>query len=548
MTSDTPAPVTSETPAPVASGGAGTVVRRILVLVILFALVVIAANGIIGLLERLFDAGQVVVDDESGLARSLAFALIGAPLAAVLWWWERRRLIADRGERASLVWSLYVAAMSLTSLIVASVALAEVVTAGIDGVWRPDALIAAVVWAGVWFWHRHIRRSVATAPTRLVDLTVELSALYGLVVAVWGAIAALTALVSTALLGSSVLVASEHWLVPVLQAVAWSAIGAIVWWWHWFRERAMTASGAFAAVLLVIVIGAAAAGTLFAIGTLLFVLLRVLFGTDPVLEAIEPLDWAIATALVAAIVWAYHGLVLGTRSAAIHRAARLVVSAVALIGAASGFGVVVNALLATFGPALVENDPRTLLLGGISSLVVGGIAWWFAWRPARRDPEEAADPARRVYLVAVFGASAVVGIVTLLIIGYQVFEFLLDPSGTGGLVEQIRAPLGLLSATAIVFGYHFAVWRRDRASAPRPARRGIGRIVLVTAGDAAEQIARLRATTGASVQVWTAADPQARLDDEHLSALLTSLEGISARRLLIVAEPDGAARVTALAE
>ena len=57
---------------------------------------------------------SVIASGDSGLALSLAFALIGAPLAAVLWWWERRRLIADPAERASLVWALYVTAMSLT--------------------------------------------------------------------------------------------------------------------------------------------------------------------------------------------------------------------------------------------------------------------------------------------------------------------------------------------------------------------------------------------------------------------------------------------------
>ncbi len=357
-------------------------------------------------------------------------------------------------------------------------------SAGIDGEWRPESLSTGLVWAGVWVWHRRMRRSAATAPTRLTHLPVELSALYGLVVGVSGGIAALAAVISEAL-DAQVLVSSQSWLVPVLQAVVWCAMGVLVWWWHWFRENARAAPGAFASVLLVIVIGGAAATTLFSLGTALFVLLRVLFDTDPTAEILAPLDTALAAALVGAVVWVYHARVLAARSDQTRRAGRLVVSAIALIGAASGFGVIVNALLATFGRTLVDDDPRTLLLGGISALVVGAPAWWLAWRPDRRTPADAADPARRVYLVAVFGASAVVGLVTLLIIGYFVFESLLDVQGAGGLLERIRVPLGLLSATAVVFGYHFAVWRRDRAAAPRVVKRGIGRVILVTAGDAA---------------------------------------------------------------
>jgi hypothetical protein len=529
------------------SGGAGTVIRRIILFTLLFTLVVIAAIGLSGLVERIIGANEVIATDGAGLARALTFTLIGVPLAAVLWWWQRRRLAADPSERASLWWALYLAAMYTVSLIVATSSVARVASAGIDGEWRPGELSAAIVWAGVWLWHRSMRRSTATAPTRLADLAIELAALYGLAVAASGAIACLGALISEALFGQQV-VASQQWLLPVLQALVWCAMGVLVWWWHWFREGAETAPGVFATVLLVIVIGAAAATTLFSLGTVLFSLLRVLLTTDSPTDALASLDTAIAAALIGGLVWVYHARVIATRSGPTRRAGRLVVSAIALIGAASGFGVIVNALLAVLSPTLIDDDPRTLLLGGVSALVVGAPAWWLAWRPDRRTPEDAADPARRVYLVAVFGASAVVGLVTLLIIGYFTFESLLDGRAGGGLIERIRVPLGLLSATAIVFAYHFAVWRRDRATAPKGQRRAIGRLILVTAGESAEQVARLRSATGAPVTVWTAADPAARMDEEDLPALLESLTTVSAPRVIVVARPGGEAQVVPLAD
>ena len=190
------------------------VVRRIILFVILFALVVIAAIGLSGLIERVIGAGSVIVSDDAGLARSLAFALIGGPLAGVLWWWERRRLIADPAERASLVWALYLTAMSLTSLIVATTSLGRAAAAGIDGEWRPGRAVGRDRLVGVWLWHRHMRRSAATAPTRLADLPVGLGAVYGLVVAASGAITAIAVLISQALLGgSAVIVGSQHWIV-----------------------------------------------------------------------------------------------------------------------------------------------------------------------------------------------------------------------------------------------------------------------------------------------------------------------------------------------
>jgi hypothetical protein len=526
--------------------GAGTVIRRIILFAILYVLVVVAAIGVSGLIERVIGAGGAITDDDAGLARALAFALIGVPLAAGLWWWQHRRL-ADPGERASLVWSLYLTAMTLTSLITATVAFATVANAGIDGEWRPGDLSAALVWSGVWVWHRHMRRSAATAPTRLRALPVELSALYGLVVGAVGAGQVMASLVSEALSEPSTLVGGSEPFVPVLQALVWCAIGALVWWWHWYREAARTAPDTFAAVLLVIIVGASAAATLFSLGTVLYVALRLLFDPAPTAEIIAPFADAAAAALIGGLVWIYHSDVLATRTDPVRRAGRLVVSAVALIGAASGFGVIVNALLATLTPTLVDESPRALLLGGISALAVGLPAWWLAWRPDRSAPEGAADPARRVYLVAVFGASAVVALVTLLIIGYRVFEFALG-ADEGGLIELIRAPLGLLSATVVVFAYHFAIWRRYRATAPKAARREIGRIILVAAGGSDEHARQLHEATGAAVSVWTPMDAAARVADEQLPAVLEALRGVEAPRVLVIADPDGGARVIPMSD
>lgn len=535
-----------------APGRAQTAVRRALVYGILFALVVVSAIGLTGLLERALGAGRLLAGGDSGLALSLAFTVIGAPLAGLLWWWQRRRF-ADPQERLSLVWALYVAAMSTVALITATVGLAIAAGDGIDGRWRAGALASGVVWASVWLWHRWMRRSPVIAPLRLPYLPVTLGALYGLAVAMAGTIGALADLIRAALAqGGALLVASDASQIAVMQSLVWAVIGAGVWWWHWFAERGRDAPGGFAQVALILVVGASAATTLFAIGMTLFILLRLLFDEDPVTEVISALDAAIASALIGGIVWTYHSQVVAGRSEAVRRGARLLVSAIALIGAASGFGVVVNALLASLTPNIVDDDPRTLLLGGLSALLVGATAWWFAWRPARAStPDEASDRARRVYLVTIFGASAVVAIVSLLIIGFRVFEFALGSGGAAGLVERIRAPFGLLSATAVVFGYHFALWRRDRAiGRPTASVATVGRVIVV-AGPASDELVRgLRAATGAPVSVWqtTGVDSGAELADADLPAVVAAIAGLSAPRVLIFGEEGGGVRAIALEE
>lgn len=532
-------------------GRAQTAVRRILVYGILFALIVVAAIGLAGLIERALAGGGVLTTGDSGLARSLAFTVIGAPLAGLLWWWQRRRF-SDAAERDSLVWAVYLVAMSTVSLIVATTALAATATEGIAGRWESSAFATGIVWAGVWVWHRWMRRSAVTAPTRLATVPVTLGSVFGLVVMAVGAVGALSSLLGAALSGATpVLVWSQPWHVSSLQSLVWAAVGAIVLWWHWRREGGRHAAGAFAHVALVIVDGAAAATTLFATGTVLFVVLRLLFDDDPLSEVLEPLDVAVAAALIGGIVWAAVSRVVMARTEAVRRGARLVVSGVALIGAASGFGVVVNALLATISSRLVDDDPRTLLLGGLSALVVGVPVWWVAWRPARAaSADEAGGRARRVYLVTIFGASAVVAIVTLLLIGFRVFEFALGGVAGAGLVERIRAPFGLLSATAVVFGYHFAVWRHDRSIArPEVRAPALRRVVVVSEADADELRRGIRSATGAAVTALAAAPEagSAALGDAELQSVLAALDGVTAPQVLVLGA-EGGVRVVPLTD
>jgi hypothetical protein len=222
-----------------------------------------------------------------------------------------------------------------------------------------------------------------------------------------------------------------------------------------------------------------------------------------------------------------------------------------LVAAASGLGVIVNATLATLVSALAASDTRTLLLGGISALIVGGPVWWLEWKPTRQvESTEIGGTGRRVYLIAVFGISAVVALIALLVVGYRLFEFGLDPATGGSLIDRVRAPLGVLIATALVFGYHFAVWRRDRsvivAQGLAPARR-IGRVILVTAGDAATLKTAIEGATGASVTLWQRSGDETDAVPDA-AAVVGALAGVTGRRALVLAGPGDRVEVVRLAD
>jgi hypothetical protein len=555
------------TPARAAAPLAGTALltlRRLILYVLLFALVSITAIGLGGLLQRLFTAGAVLAaTDVGGLALSLAFTLIGGPLTALLWWLVWRRL-DDEAERAAAGWGLYLAAVYALSLIQATASLlaAAASLVGPDAPFWQESLANGLAWAAVWLWHRWMWRHPGKRPLNLDDVPAVIGTVFGLVVGIFAGISALGDLLDVAIRGfSSLTPGPGDWWHPVLQGLIWTAGGGMVWWWHWIRESGRTAGTALMHVA-VIAAGIFAAGitALGGAAVVLFVLLRTVFDRDvPLNEVLEPAGAAVASAAIGALVWRYHRVSGTPGSPAARRAGWLVTSGIALAAAAAGVGVIINATLAMAASPLAGGGTRTLLLGGISSLVVGGPVWWRAWNPLeQRHSKSPLTPARRVYLVVFFGISAVVALIALLVIGYRLFEFLLGDVSGGSLVDRIRAPLGLLVAAALVAAYHFILWRRERfIPAPQPAQataRTIGRITLVT-GTAGEALAaRVADATGASVTVWRraasdgepaapAATPEAvpaedgRGADDLAGRVAAALAGVTATNVLVVVGP-----------
>lgn len=537
--------------APYPAGSAPRTLRRVILYALLFALVVIAAIGLSGLLERLFSTAAVLAStDVAGVARSLAFTLIGGPLAALLWWLVWKRL-DDGAERSSVGWGLYVAAAYVVSLITSATAILGLAASFIgpaEPQWQAP-LANGLVWAGIFSWHRWMWRHPVKGPLTLDEVPAVIGSVFGLVLGVIFAINALGGLLDVAIRGyTSLTPAGDSWWQSVLRALVWAVGGSLVWWWHWHKGGGRKLDSALVDVAL-IGVGIFAAGitALGGAGVVIFVLLRLAFDRgDPLDELLAPLGPAIAAAAIGALVWRYHRVGSANRPVATRRASRLVTSGVALAAAASGVGVIINASLAIAVAPLAGSGPRTLLLGGLSSLLVGGPVWWRAWQPTRQPhTADAIPPGRRVYLIAFFGISAVVALIALLTIGYRLFEFLLGEVTGGSLLDRTRAPLGLLVAAGLVAAYHFALWRREHAllAAASPVTgRTIGHVTLVTAtSDPAPLSTAITAATGATVGVWkraavdTVPADAAPIPEPALEArVAAALRDVTAEHVLLV--------------
>jgi len=543
MTSTAATPSTSP-----AVGGVQTV-RRVITYLLLATTVIIAASGLSGLLERLLTANRIEVSfDNYGLATSLASALIAGPLAALLWWLTWRDSAMAR-DRASVIWPVYLMLMSTVALLIATISIFSWVADAITAGWDPYGLAVGIVWALVWLWHDWMWRHPRKGPTRLPGAAPAIASLIGLTFAAGGLVFAVGRLVDSAIesMTGAVLVSEPVWLL-VLQSLVWAVGGALLWWWHWFRLGMRTQSTGFANVLLVFIAGIASYAV-FAAGLMLtlWVILKLVTGIpDPIAVTLDPLGIALASAAVGALVLVYHARIVAGRSAGVRAATRLASAGVSLAYAASGVGVTVNALLATSSNSIIEGSIRSLLLGGLSALLVGGVLWWLTWRPLEASTlERVATPGRRIYLVIIFGVSALVALITLLVIGFQLFSFLLDGGSGESFIERSRQALGLLTATVLVAAYHFAIWRNDRTSdvAEEQVRR-IARVTLVASGDSAEIVDAVRAATGARVTVLQRADAVQREPD--VTAIVAALDGVEAAHVLVVAGVKGKVAVIPL--
>lgn len=530
------------TTAPVAQNSAGKAVRRFIVFVLLFILVTIAANGLAGLLARIVDGGVLLTDgDTSGLAGSLAFTLIAGPLAALLWWlmWGGLR---DRVERESVLWGLYLPGMSTLALILGVCFLLATLSTLVSGEWDPQAFSFGVVWIGVWVWHSWMAHHASKSPTRLAGGARILGYAFGILVGAGASVQLIAQLVDLAVAPSTVGASVGYpWWTALVQAAVWALGGVLVWWLHWVLDRGSRLRTGFANVMLALVTGLLAVGlTLTGIATAVYVGLRLAFErSDTFALILDPLGVALGAASVGAVIWAYYRLQLRGAAPSAKLGARLVSAGVALGATASGVGIVVNSILAAIVAPLAESDSRSLLFAGLSALVVGGPAWWLIWKPLTPATVELArETGRRVYLIAVFGISALVAIITLLVIGFQVFDFVLGGGFGGSLLDRVRASLGLLIATGLVAGYHFSVWNRDRSLVPAEGARPqtISRVVLVTGGDHDGAVRAIRDATGATVTVWTRTDETTAVTPAKLAA---ALDGVTGSRVLVVANAKG---------
>ncbi|MBC7291688.1 MAG: hypothetical protein H5T83_10230 [Actinotalea sp.] len=511
----------------------GRSVRRFFQYALLYGLLLVVAIGVTGLLVRLVESPPTVFGDDTDLARSLTFTVVGMPMLAGVVLWTRVLHRRDPAERDAPGWAVYLTVAGLTALVMAMADLHGVVSPAVTGRWAPDAGVAFLVWGGIWAVHAALLGR--TVPAGLARGHLAVGSLIGLVTLLVG-------LASVLADAGRVLVVERAAPAFVSAAdggpVALAVVGALVWVWYWLLHyRAGPPDLLWLTYVLPVGVGAslvtAVVGSSLALyAVLVWVLGDPGYGAWPRHFAGTPA--AVGAAVVGLASWWYHRQVLRASAPAtrndVVRLHDYLMAGISLVAAAAGLAVLVVAAIEALLPAAVVQRGASVansLLAATTLLVVGGPLWWMFWRRIRRETaravaSEIASPVRRTYLLVLFGVGAVAAVVTVLVASYMAIRGALEGGVDARTWYEMRVPLGILVATAAVSGYHWRVYREDRAAAPRVGaeRHGPRYVLLIGAPDDGV-VAAVRKATRGDVRLWVRTDDPAPpwVTDEVVAAV-----------------------------
>ncbi|MGZ4494615.1 MAG: DUF5671 domain-containing protein [Nocardioides sp.] len=523
--------------------------RRVFQYLLLYGLLVVLALGLSGLLGRLLERDVLVTGDRVGLARDLAFTVVGGPLFVGVALWSRRRFAEDREEARSLGWAFYVTAAALTSLLVAMTGLSQVLrwAVGLEG-YDGRAVAQVVVWGGLWGAHWWIDGRVTPREHARVHHLV--GSLVGLVTSAVGLAGLLSGglRVLLGLEGAAVIAGGGS---PMLPGLVTLVVGVPVWVVYWARGAASYERDTLwlAYVLLAGVAGGLVTAIVSA-STLLYSVLVWLVGQPGTVSAAVHFDsapTAAAAAVVGAVVWWYHQAVLsadgpGPRTE-VRRVYEYLMAGVGLLAAAGGVVVLVAALVeALAGRAFVGGDAVNTLLAAATLLAVGAPVWWLYWRSIQTSAQgvpadELTSATRRVYLFVLFGIGGLAAVVALIVGVYFFFRDVVEGTLGAETLRSMRFPLGVLLTTAAVAGYHWAVYRSDRERAPAAVEAHGPRFVLLVGPPDREIAHEVARRTHGRVQAWSRADDG--VGSWSVDEVMAALEGSTATEVMVLSEAEG---------
>lgn len=514
-------------------------IRRLFHYSLLFFSLVILGVGLTGLLGRLINFGEILAESRTDLARNLAFTIVGAPLVVVLARWSQRNQQQDVGETKSFAWHAYLTITSITSLTVALFGLHEFLSWLIgDERYRGSYLAQLVIWSGIWFAHFRLSQRVGDAvrPQYLIGSGIGLAIL---AVGFGGLIGSVIEQLININQEITVLKRTN----PVVNNMITILMGAPVWYIYWLRGAlALTRDFLWHAYVFLLGIAASFIGTVVAASFVIYDLLVWFFGDVGDKTAIQHFYETanpIGAAVITFAIWAYHRSLLEEAEirSELRRIYEYINSGISLIAASLGIVMIIVAAVESITPsdiATFSEGSNTLILA-ITLLIVGAPTWWFFWNRIQSEAliarEGAESPTRRVFLLMLFGVSAVAAVISLISTLFIAFDDLLNNEFSSGTFRETRYALAILLTNGAIAGYHWSIYRSERDVVVTVFHKG-RHITLVGPED--EHIVQLlKEEVGGNIQLWISPDSGSPWNLQDLVTLVGETVG---EEILIINE------------
>lgn len=493
-------------------------IRRLFQYALLFGLLTVSAQGVSGLIGRLFNIGQVIVESRTDLARDITFALIGIPLYLLVGRWTQRTLREDPTERRSIAWNAYLTLVTLTALVTAMTSAHGILmwALGNDAL-RGVQVSRLLVWGLIWFTHWRMIQSTAHEEESRPHYII--GSLIGLGVTAVGFGNLITSVARLIFINDdkSLLIRSTD---PSVDALVLLIVGLPVWYQYWLRitQHLKRELLWFSYVMLVGVAGgfiALISSTSVIVYDSLVWFVGDTFDKNFAQHFNDSFS-ALGSGIVGLGVWWYHaGIIRHSQDPSesrseMRRVYEYIVSGISLIAASAGLMMVLVAIMESITPGEVvstTSSANTLLLA-ITLILVGSPVWWFFWRRIQSnvavDGHEQSSPTRRIFLLMLFGVSAIASVVSVLAGVFLFLDDLLNNKLGVETLRQMRYAVAILISNAAISWYHWTIYKHERTISVRKSKREKF-VVLVGPKDAA--FAReIEASIGGNVQMWDAQD------------------------------------------
>lgn len=506
-------------------------IRRLFHYSLLFFSLVILGIGLTGLLGRLINFGEILAESRTDLARNLSFTIVGAPLVAVLARWSLRNQQEDPNENRSFAWHAYLTITSITSLAVALFGLHEFLSWLIgDERYQGSYLAQLVIWSVIWFIHHRLSLKVGDAirPQNLIGSGIGLAIL---AVGIGGLIGSVIEQLININQEITVLKRTN----PMISNVITILMGAPVWYVYWLRGAlASTRDFLWHAYVFLAGIAASFVATVVATSFVIYDILVWFFGdtgdksaTQHFFEAANP----IGAALVAFAIWTYHRSLMDEVEirTELRRIYEYINSGISLIAASLGIVMIIVAAVESITPSDIATfaEGSNSLILAITLLIVGAPTWWFFWNRIQNEAlsskEGQESPTRRIFLLMLFGVSAVAAVISLISALFITFDDLLNNQFASSTFRETRYALAILLTNGAIAGYHWSIYRSERDVTVTIFHKG-RHITLVGPED--EHIVQLlKEQVGGNIQLWISPDSGSPWNLHELVNLVDETEG-----------------------